>query len=129
MKSTTWTISELANEFSITPRTLRFYEDHGIVAPTRQGRNRVYSSRDRARLKLALRGRRLGFQLSEIVYLLDMYAGPDDTVSQLKQYLQILEKHKIRLEQQRADLDLTLKEISMQQSHCEKLLKVKEKVG
>src|SRR5690625_6524629 len=79
MKSTIWTISELANEFSITPRTLRFYEDHGIVTPTRQGRNRVYSSRDRARLKLALRGRRLGFQLSEIVYLLDMYAGPDDT--------------------------------------------------
>ncbi len=67
MTDPTWTISELAHEFSITPRTIRFYEDQGIVSPSRDGRNRVYGSRDRTRLKLALRGKRLGLQLAEIL--------------------------------------------------------------
>ncbi|MGB3288771.1 MAG: MerR family DNA-binding transcriptional regulator [Burkholderiaceae bacterium] len=122
MTDTTWTISELAQEFSITPRTIRFYEDQGIVSPGREGRNRVYQARDRTRLKLALRGKRLGLQLSEILSLIDMYDGPGDTTSQLRHYMTVLAKHRDVLEQQRRDLEETLKEISIQQKECEALL-------
>ena len=122
MTDPTWTISELAQEFSITPRTIRFYEDQGIVSPAREGRNRVYHARDRARLKLALRGKRLGFQLSEILSLINMYDGPGQTVAQLQQYLAVLNKHKQVLEQQRQDLEETLKTIEQQRKNCETLL-------
>lgn len=123
MNQKTWTISELAKEFGITPRTIRFYEDQGIVSPERDGRNRVYSPRDRTRLKLALRGKRMGFQLSEILDLINMYdAAPHNTDAQLQHYIQMLEKHRITLEQQRQDLDQTLKEIGEQLSHCRHLL-------
>lgn len=122
MTETTWTISELAQEFSITPRTLRFYEDQGIVSPHRDGRNRVYQARDRTRLKLALRGKRLGLQLSEILSLIDMYDGPGDTTAQLRHYMTVLAKHRNVLEQQRRDLEETLKEIDAQQQECEALL-------
>ena len=126
MTEPTWTISELAQEFSITPRTLRFYEDQGIVSPGRDGRNRVYLARDRTRLKLALRGKRLGLQLSEILSLIDMYDGPGDSTAQLEQYMTLLQKHRNMLEQQRKDLDDTLHEISRQQTACEALLAHRE---
>lgn len=127
MTQTTWTISELAREFNITPRTIRFYEDQGIVSPTREGRNRVYISRDRTRLKLALRGRRLGLQLSEIVNLINLYDNSNDsTTTQLNHYASVLEEHKHKLEQQRRDLDLTLKELDQQIEECRKLLKSKQ---
>ncbi|MBF6617162.1 MerR family transcriptional regulator [Pollutimonas thiosulfatoxidans] len=122
MPDLTWTISELAQEFAVTPRTLRFYEDHGIVSPMRQGRNRVYQARDRTRLKLALRGKRLGLQLSEIVSLIDMYDGPGDSTIQLRHYLGVLQKHRSVLEQQQRDIEDTLKEIRRQQKDCEALL-------
>lgn len=122
MSTQTWTISELANEFSITPRTIRFYEDHGIVSPEREGRSRVYYARDRTRLKLALRGKRLGLQLSEILSLIDMYDGPGDTTAQLRHYMDVLNQHRHSMEQQRKDLEQTLSEINVQQLHCEKLL-------
>lgn len=122
MNEPTWTISELAQEFSVTPRTLRFYEDQGIISPIREGRNRVYLARDRTRLKLALRGKRLGLQLSEILSLIDMYDGPGDTTAQLRHYMSVLEKHRLVLERQRQDLDETLKEIQGQQKNCEALL-------
>lgn len=122
MTLTTWTISELAQEFSITPRTIRYYEDQGIVSPTRDGRNRVYHARDRTRLKLALRGKRLGFQLTEILSLINMYDGPGQTVAQLHHYLEVLDKHRQVLAQQRLDLDETLKAIEKQQKSCERLL-------
>ena len=127
MTSPTWTISELSKEFDLTPRTLRFYEDHGIVNPTRVGRRRVYVSRDRTRLKLALRGKRLGLQLSEICELIDMYEGPRDTVPQLAHYLSVLTAQREMLEQQRQDLEDTLKEILEQQTICETLLAAKTK--
>lgn len=124
MSQTTWTISELAKEFGITPRTIRFYEDQGIVSPTREGRNRVYHARDRTRLKLALRGKRMGFQLAEILTLINMYdATPDNTAAQLQHYVEVLEKHRETLEQQRKDLDLTLAEIDTQLQHCHTLLR------
>lgn len=122
MSDKTWSISELATEFSITPRTIRFYEDQGIVSPQRDGLTRIYHSRDRTRLKLALRGKRLGLQLSEILSLIDMYDGPGDTTAQLHHYLDVLGEHKRVLEQQRKDLEQTLSEIEMQQTHCEALL-------
>ena len=122
MTDPTWTISELAQEFTITPRTIRFYEDQGIVSPSRDGRNRVYGPRDRTRLKLALRGKRLGLQLAEILSLIDMYDGPGDTTAQLRHYMTVLEKHRAMMEQQRKDIDETLHEIQRQQANCEKLL-------
>jgi len=119
----TWTISELAKEFGITPRTIRFYEDQGILSPGRDGRNRVYRPRDRTRLKLALRGKRMGFQLSDILDLINMYdASPGNTAAQLQHYVTVLEQHRAKLEQQRKDLDQTLVEIEDQLLHCRTLL-------
>src|SRR5690554_5779873 len=124
MSQTTWTISELAREFGITPRTIRFYEDQGIVSPSREGRNRVYHPHDRTRLKLALRGKRMGFQLSEILDLINMYdAAPGNTAAQLQHYVDVLEKHRSTLEQQRRDLEQTLQEIHDQLKHCRELMK------
>ena len=123
MSQATWTISELAREFDVTPRTIRFYEDHGIVSPTRDGRNRVYTARDRTRLKLALRGRRLGIQLSEIVTVIDLYDhSGSSSEAQLRHYADVLASHREKLEQQRRDLDETLKEIRHQQADCAALL-------
>ena len=122
MPSSTWTISELAREFDVTPRTIRFYEDQGIVSPAREGRNRIFGPRDRTRLKLVLRGKRLGLQLSEILTLIDMYDGPGDTEVQLRQYLTVLEQHRATLEQQRRDIEDTLQEIAVQERQCRELL-------
>lgn len=125
MPTATWTISELSREFDITPRTIRFYEDQGILSPARQGRNRVYVARDRTRLKLALRGKRLGLQLSEIRELIDMYDGPMDTTAQLKHYLSVLRAQRATLEQQKRDIEEILAEIAGQESQCEELLSKK----
>lgn len=122
MSPSTWTISELAREFDVTPRTIRFYEDQGIVSPAREGRNRIFGPRDRTRLKLALRGKRLGLQLSEILTLIDMYDGPGDTEVQLRQYLAVLAQHRATLEQQRRDIEDTLQEIAVQERQCRELL-------
>lgn len=122
----TWTISELAQEFAITPRTIRFYEDQGIVSPTRNGRNRVYHSRDRTRLKLALRGKRLGLQLSEVLNLINMYESPGDTAPQLRHYQTLLRQHREVLEQQQRDLVQTLAEIRQQEQTCEALLAARQ---
>jgi DNA-binding transcriptional MerR regulator len=126
MTLTTWTISDLSKEFDITPRTIRFYEDHGILNPAREGNRRIYVARDRTRLRLALRGKRLGFTLAAIKELVDMYEGPRDTVPQLRHYLSVLEGQRASLEQQRVDLEETLAEIMQQQKQCEALLKTKK---
>ena len=125
MPTATWTISELSKEFDITPRTIRFYEDQGILSPARQGRNRVYVARDRTRLKLALRGKRLGLQLSEIRDLIDMYDGPRDTTAKLKYYLSVLRSQRATLEQQKHDIEEILGEIATQEVQCEMLLSKK----
>ena len=125
MPTATWTISELSKEFDITPRTIRFYEDQGIQSPARQGRNRIYVARDRTRLKLALRGKRLGLQLSEIRDLIDMYDGPRDTTAQLRHYLSVLRSQRATLEQQKHDIEEILGEIAAQEIQCEMLLSKK----
>jgi DNA-binding transcriptional MerR regulator len=122
----TYTISELAQEFDITPRAIRFYEDHGLLNPMREGvggRNRIYPARERTRLKLALRGKRLGLTLAAIKDLLDMYDSPKDTEAQLKHFLEVLAQHRSKLERQREDLELTLSEITAHEQECSQLLK------
>ena len=116
------TITELAREFDITPRAIRFYEDVGLLAPQRAGRNRVYTQRDRTRLKLTLRGKRLGLSLQEIKQLVDMYDSPSDTALQLKAFLGVLATHRSLLEQQREDIEITLAEIAQHEARCRQLL-------
>ena len=107
----TFTISELAREFDLTTRAIRFYEDEGLLAPTRSGRNRVYGARERTRLKLILRGKRLGLALSEIREILDLYDTNVDEVPQLRKFLEILDARRASLLQQREDIDVVLGEI------------------
>ena len=125
MAMATYTITELAREFDITPRTIRFYEDQGLMSPKREGsggRVRVYGARDRTRLKLTLRGKRLGLTLSEIKDLVDMYDSPKDSSAQLQRFLAVLGRHREMLEQQREDLELTLSEIALHEAQCRRLL-------
>ena len=117
-----YTISELAIEFDVTPRAIRFYEDMGLLTPHRAGRNRVYTQRDRTRLKLTLRGKRLGLSLSEIKQLVDMYDSPADTRHQLTAFMTVLAEHRRLLEQQREDIEITLAEIDQHESRCRNLL-------
>ena len=126
MTQRTWSISELAQEFNITPRTLRFYEDHGIINPRREGQKRIYTQKDKTRLKLALRGKRLGFQLAHISSLIDMSDRPGSAARQLKQYIAMLNRHKEQLESQKRDLEAILQEIHNQEEHCIGLLKKHE---
>lgn len=117
-----FSISDLAREFAITPRTIRFWEDQGILAPQREGNKRVFTRRDRARLKMALRGKRLGLSLAEIKELVDMYESPRDTVPQLKKFLVVLAAHREQLEQQLADLQVTLEEVRTHEREARRLL-------
>jgi DNA-binding transcriptional MerR regulator len=107
----TFSISELAKEFALTTRAIRFYEDEGLIAPTRSGRNRVYGPRERTRLKLILRGKRLGLSLVEIREILDLYGTNVDEVPQLRKFLEILENRRTLLLQQREDIDVVLAEV------------------
>lgn len=118
----TYTITELAAEFDITPRAIRFYEDMGLLEPGRKGRNRVYTPRDRTRLKLTLRGKRLGLALQEIKQLVDMYDSQASAAPQLRAFLAILAKHREQLEQQRHDIEVTLGEIQQHEKRCRMLL-------
>ncbi|WP_304308028.1 MerR family DNA-binding transcriptional regulator [Pseudacidovorax intermedius] len=116
MSNTTFTIGELAKEFDLTTRAIRFYEDMGLLAPERQGRNRVYTARDRARLLLTLRAKRLGLSLTEARDVLDMYDSPRDTVPQLEAFLRVLGAHRERLEAQMAELQANLAEVRAQET-------------
>ena len=118
----TFTITALAQEFDVTPRAIRFYEDMGLLEPARAGRNRVYSQRDRTRLKLTLRGKRLGLALQEVRQLVDMYDSPADTAPQLQAFLALLAEHRRQLELQRDDIDATLREIARHEARSRRLL-------
>ena len=106
-----FSISDLAREFDVTPRAIRFYEDQGLLAPRRDGQRRIYTPRDRTRLKLTLRGKRLGLSLSEIRELIDMYEPGRDERPQLERFQEVLEAHRKSLLQQRADIEAQLGEI------------------
>jgi DNA-binding transcriptional MerR regulator len=123
--SSTYTISELAKEFGITTRTIRFYEDQGLLSPSREGTARVFSGRDRVRLKLALRGKRLGFSIAEIRELFELYDVSRDEKKQLEEFLARLDRRRIHLEQQREDIEVMLNEINFFANQCRRLLKTK----
>jgi DNA-binding transcriptional MerR regulator len=122
MTATTYTISDLAREFAVTTRTIRYYEDRGLLTPARQRLVRIFSSRDRVRLKLALRGKRLGFSLREIKELFQLYDSARDERQQLSAFLAKLEKRKGLLEQQRQDIEVMLNEVEFFAAQCRRLL-------
>ena len=119
-----FSISELAREFDITPRAIRFYEDQGLLAPRRDGQRRIYTPRDRTRLKLTLRGKRLGLTLSEIRELIDMYEPGRDQRPQLERFLAVLEAHKASLLQQQTDIEAQLSEIRAFEKKIRKRLRL-----
>jgi len=121
--SDSYSISELAKEFGVTTRTIRFYEDQGLLSPARAGATRVFSNRDRVRLKLALRGKRLGFSLAEIRELFELYDVSRDEKKQLEAFLVRLERRRALLEQQREDIEVMVTEIDFFANQCRRLLK------
>ena len=123
--STTYSISDLAREFDLTTRAIRFYEDLGLLQPERTGpggRNRVYSGRDRTRLKLTLRAKRLGLSLTEARDIIEMYDSPRDTGAQLQKFLDVLAAHRQQVEDQLAELQSNLDEIKVHQREARALL-------
>ena len=117
-----FSISELAQEFDVTPRAIRFYEAEGLLAPRREGQRRIYTGRERTRLKLTLRGKRLGLTLSEIRDLIDMYEPGRDERPQLERFLAVLEAHKAALERQSEDIEAQLAEIAAFEKRVRKQL-------
>ncbi len=122
----TFTIRDLAGEFDVTTRTIRFYEDRGLLTPERDGQRRIYHKRDRARLVLILRGKRLGFSLDEIQQLVTAYETPEDEIPQLEQYLKTLTEHRETLLQQKEDLEKTLQELEQAERDCRAALARKQ---
>jgi DNA-binding transcriptional MerR regulator len=120
----TQTITELARDFGVTTRAIRYWESHGLVSPAREGGNRIYSKRDQTRLKLALARQAAGPQsLAEIKELIDMYDTVEDESTQLLSFLGALEQRRAALEQQRDDIEAVLKEINRFESQCRDMLK------
>lgn len=125
LMATTYTISDLAHEFDLTTRAMRFYEDMGLLQPLREGpggRTRIYTARDRTRLKLTLRAKRLGLSLSEAREIIDMYDSPRDTGPQLRKFLDVLAGHRRQLEEQMADLQANLEEVKVHEKEARALL-------
>ncbi len=126
----TYTISDLAKEFDLTTRAIRFYEDMGLLQPERTGaggRNRIYSPRDRTRLRLTLRAKRLGLSLTEAKEIIDLYDSPRDTGVQLRKFLDVLTVHRKQLEAQLADLQANLEEVREHEKEARTLLAKSEK--
>ena len=124
--STTYSISDLAQEFDLTTRAIRFYEDMGLLQPERQGaggRTRVYSPRDRTRLRLTLRAKRLGLSLVEAKEIIELYDSPRDTGVQLERFLQVLGHHRQQLEERMEDLQVTLDEVRAHEKEAKSLLR------
>ncbi len=130
MATTSFTISDLAREFDLTTRAIRFYEDMGLLSPKREGpggRNRVYSARDRTRLKLTLRAKRLGLSLTEAREIIDMYDSPRDTAPQLRKFLDILGAHRKQLEEQMNEIQANLDEVRTHEKEARALLAKSDK--
>jgi DNA-binding transcriptional MerR regulator len=119
---TTWSISDLAQEFALTTRAIRFYEDEGLIAPQRQGTRRIYGARERTRLKLILRGKRLGLSLGDIKEILDLYDSRQGDRPQLVKFVDALERRRLQLLQQREDIDVVLAEITAIEKDCRRRL-------
>jgi len=125
----TFSIRDLAHEFGITPRTIRFWEDQGLLYPAREGQTRVFSRRDRTRLKLALRGKRLGLSLARIKEMIAMYDTARDETPQLLRFLDVLAERRAAYERQREDIEAVLGEIADFEHLCHELLAKEEALG
>ncbi len=122
MPNTTYTISELAKEFDVTTRTIRFYEEKGLITPLRDGHRRVYSPADRVRIKLILRGKRIGMTLQESVELIDLYEPDNNNSAQLKRLLDRIAERRATLRQQQQDIEDMLRGLDEVQTLCERTL-------
>ncbi len=114
----TYTIGELAREFNITPRSIRFYEEQSLMSPARTGQNRIYGNKDRVRLKLILRGKRLGFSLAEVKKLFELYDSNPDSAVQLQTMLQLTEQKRAVLNQQLEDITTLMSELDEVETRC-----------
>ncbi|HBU98451.1 MULTISPECIES: MerR family transcriptional regulator [Thalassospira] len=117
--SDSYSITDLAREFDVTTRTIRFYEDQELIEPERQGQTRIYSQRDRVRLRLIMRGKRLGFSLKEIRDLLDLYDGDRSEITQLTILVSKINERRDALRTQREDIDATLDELDKLEESCQ----------
>ena len=113
-----FSISDLSKEFGLTTRAIRFYEDKELLQPERQGTRRLYSRKDRARVKLIVRGKKLGFSLSEILDLIELYENSADEVPQLQRYYDKLSEHRRKLESQRQEIEQTIIELRVAEHEC-----------
>ena len=120
--SPTYTISDLAKEFEVTTRTIRFYEAEGMISPERDGQRRIFSGRDRTRLKLILRGKRIGFTLAEIREIVDMYDTHPGESGQLRHLIDRIETQRIELEARRAVIDTTLEDLAEVEANARRRL-------
>lgn len=119
---TTYSISDLSKEFDITTRSIRFYEDQGLLKPRRRGQTRIYSLKDRVRLKLILRGKRLGFSLAETRRLFELYDADKSSHTQLNTMLALIEEKKTSLQQQMDDIKVVLMELNSAELQCRQAL-------
>lgn len=124
----TFSIGQLAREFDVTTRTIRFYEDEGLLSPSRRGQTRMFDQRNRTRLKLILRGKRLGFSLAEIREIVDMYESPPGEAGQLKLLIEKIDARRTRLLEQRADIAVALRELETVAARCADRLTALERV-
>jgi len=122
----TYSIGDIAKEFDITTRSIRFYEDQGLVTPTRKGQTRIYNQRDRVRIKLILRGKRLGFSLAETGRLFDLYDADRSSASQLETIMKLISQKKNDLNQQLEDINAVLIELNQLEKNCLKTLSLIE---
>ncbi|RPH13041.1 MAG: MerR family DNA-binding transcriptional regulator [Alteromonadaceae bacterium TMED7] len=119
---TQYSISELSKEFDITTRSIRFYEDQGLLNPTRKGQTRIYSLGDKVRLKLILRGKRLGFSLDETGRLFELYDADKSSVKQLTKMIELIAEKKVALKQKFDDINAISIELNALEDNCQKVL-------
>jgi DNA-binding transcriptional MerR regulator len=124
-----YSIGDLSREFGVTTRTIRFYEDQGLLSPTRNGQNRIYEVRDRVRLKLILRGKRIGFSLKEINELIALYDAPEGEGGQLRSFIEKIRARRRELLVQKEDIEHVLDELDTLEQRCAKLLQNEPHVG
>ena len=124
--SDTFTISDLAREFDITTRTIRFYEDKGLLSPARKGQTRLYTAADRVKLKLILRGKRLGLSLEDSGEIIRMYNPGSDNASQLSRLIGKIQERRAALEAQKRDIDIMLAELDEAEQRCQQSLNTKQ---
>ena len=125
-KAVTYSIGDLAKEFDITTRSIRFYEDQGLISPVRKGQTRIYNQRDKVRLKLILRGKRLGFSLAETGRLFELYDADRTTATQLETMKILVAEKKAELNQQLEDIKIMLLELTNLEDSCQETLAATE---